>query len=394
MLLAAATAAAGAEPVPPGRAARPCVPRTVPAWRRHARELYDLLTLTTLESPTLCLAWRPGPVPCVDGWSLHHLLLGTDSAEDVVQRPFPRAAVQQQRNFLCVVRVALPDGGDYVEEEESGDRPPERSRPGEDLRPHVDTVKRVNHAGAVCAMTHLPQHPDFAVTGSLFGDLLVFDLLDCPAEAPRDGRCRPGARLSHHEAPCWSVAASAHEEGLLPSGASDGHLCLWDLRGRGATCGELAMGPRRVLKAPHGGRPVREVAFHPSSRCLLASVGDDGRLCVWDTRTPGLAGAAWAGDTTTAVAASAPGEHGSSCRALAFAPSANGLLATAGQDGTVRLWDLRRLGCEHSGRAFKASASTPLQLLAGSSPGRGDGCCCFWRHLRRGVGLRTCGARG
>jgi histone-binding protein RBBP4 len=63
------------------------------------------------------------------------------------------------------------------------------------------------------------------------------------------------------------------------------------------------------------------------SECLFASVGEDGRLCIWDVRT---------GTYEAAVNVSEKELY-----SVAVNPANNNLMLTAGEEPVVRLWDAR-----------------------------------------------------
>jgi WD40 repeat protein len=109
---------------------------------------------------------------------------------------------------------------------------------------------------------------------------------------------------------------------LLASAGNDGVAYLWD-----PAAGEP------VLRVEPGGGKLWTAAFSPSGE-ILATAGDDGVIRLWSV--PGgallhsLAGHA---DRVAAVAFSHVGYSPA-------ASSTGGLLASASDDGTVRLWDM------------------------------------------------------
>jgi len=142
-------------------------------------------------------------------------------------------------------------------------------------------------------------------------------------------------------------------------------LCLWDINNVPKSR-DLAINPLRSIQCAHSGQIAEGLVFHPENGSILSSVGADGRLCIWDTRTMST----FAATSNVWYAASAAGvaspvatvaAHTGGASALAFAPQSPVLIATGGKDHRVRLWDLRRLG----DRALDGSGNGEISTMAG-----------------------------
>ena len=200
-------------------------------------------------------------------------------------------------------------------------------------------------------------------------------------------RSLDGATVTVGQGPIRRLAVSPDER-LLALGRDDGTIVVWDVPAK------------RVLQTLSGhGLSVFDVGFVPApAGLLLASVGGDGLVQIWDPRaggqplhtlqkhggavyslavrpdgrqiaTGGEDGLVRTWDPVTGRADLAPFEHGAPVSALAYDPAGTAL-ASGGMDRTVRVWSAasgrRWLGpLAHEHQLTSLAFSPDGRLLAG-----------------------------
>ena len=165
-----------------------------------------------------------------------------------------------------------------------------------------------------------------------------------------------------HEGGINDVAWSAVAPHLFASASDDGSLALWDNR---CSAAQARSWVARVTGA-HGGAPVQCVAMSPFSETLLVSGGADGTVRLWDSRCLTGSGGkrehgsgakgGWrlrsSSSSSAAADAARPSHvlavHGDEVLSVTWNPERETVLASAGCDRRVILWDVARVGREQS----------------------------------------------
>ncbi len=196
------------------------------------------------------------------------------------------------------------------------------------------------------------------------------------AVAALAGSARPAAPMgsTRSAAPAGSVGAA-----VLASGGEDGTIRIWDTRA--GICTAVLGG-----RTNHSGRVLSVAAYRGlDGRAMLASGGEDGTIRIWDPAATGAGTTAGPGGTTaasttalgttalgtTALGAAARVLAGHTGRVLAItvitAPDGRTLLASGGDDGTIRIWDPER-----DSRAVRTLAGHPGPVWTVTVLDRGD----------------------
>lgn len=314
-------------------------------WKANSPFLYDTVITHVLSWPSLTVEWLPlKELPENSDYSIQRLVLGTYTN-------------REEEDQLFVVSVKLP----ATEGEETGTAGKLAGTAFLSKTPvKVEPVTVLNHQGEVNKARHMPQQPNIIATRPPSGDIFVFDLAEYS-----ETRVEP-IKLVGHKQEGFGLDWSPVTSGRLASGGIDKVVCLWDV---GAAS---AQSPVRQLERHT--EVISEVAWSGYQADLLASVGDDRKLILWDCRQNQPAHCLDA--------------HNSEVNAVDFNKKDPNLLATGSTDKTVAIWDQRKLTVKmaqlefHNNSVFNvrwAPYSSTL-LASGSSDRR----VCVWDLARLG----------
>jgi len=294
------------------------------AWRVNAPLLYDLFIDCTMDWPALAIDWLPDEddQPCRLAIGLH-----TDGSA-----PHEVIIAQLECDSEETMEVLdpwhswhMPGIGDM---EGFGCTVDAATGAAAPLRP----LARLMHPTEVNRVAPCPNRAQLLATKAATGAVLLFDYLaDRPAGTispdatllPREGKAVDGFALD------WGVTPGSGR--VLASGGNDGRLCLWEAER--ASGGGTPTAPFMEVASAHVGALCSLAWARAVSSPLaesLATVGDDGFLRLWDRRanTAATLHARVSADEVLAVAWNHHQGH---------------LLAVAGKDKDVCVWDARTL---------------------------------------------------
>ncbi|KAJ2514500.1 Histone acetyltransferase type B subunit 2, partial [Coemansia sp. RSA 2049] len=303
-------------------------------WKKNSPFLYDLLVTHALEWPSLTAQWFPDVErPEGKDYTLQRLLLGTHTSDN-------------EQNYLQIAQVQVPRDDAGADHHKLNPETGELGGYG-GAECKIKIVQRINHDGEINRARYMPQNPDIIATKTVVenGAVFIFDRTRHPSTPSSDGVCQADIKLVGHSREGYGMSWSTLKEGHLLSASEDTTVCLWDIRAVAKE--QRSLQPLQVFRGHTA--IVEDVAWHSMHADIFASVGDDRRLLLWDTRKD--PGAQPAADVVA---------HDSEVNCVAFNPKSEFVFATGSGDTTVALWDMRNL--KNKLHSLEAHKDEVLQL--------------------------------
>lgn len=305
-------------------------------WKKNAMYLYDLLITHTLTWPSLTVEWVPEPADSMQtggpgnsstttGHHGHHL-----NKDMLPQRLILGSNTSgTHANYLIILKVMLPSYDLQRNPNVTSMRHP--SGYGA-INSKVENFIKIPHDGDINKARLMPQNPFLIATKSSNNKVLLFDYEKHESDPgePAEGRkvsCRPDMVLEGHDDEGFGLSWNPCKRGVLASCDNSGDICIWDVDAGKTGVGRTLQPREKIVKAHNGA--VCDVQWHNLSG-LLASAGTDGKVKIYDERCR--------------ASVHAIDAHTSDVNCISFNPYSDMIFLTGSKDETVALWDMRNLG--------------------------------------------------
>jgi histone-binding protein RBBP4 len=271
-----------------------------------------------LEWPSLTCQWFPDEKENPEtGLKEYRLLLGTNTSGNA----------QEQ---LLIARYAVPkhklDAKDInAETQEIGGH-------GSVTEKYTfEVIQKINHEGEINKARYMPQNPDIIASMGPAGTVHIFDRSKHES-FPSNDIVNPQIQLVGHEQEGFGLSWSPVKKGILATGSGDTTVRVWDITDYKSE-GTHDVQAKRVYT--HHTATVNDVDWHHHHHNILASVSDDLKLAIIDTREADSSKAAF----------SIVNAHRDAVNCVAWNPHPKfeWILATGSADGSIGIWDARFL---------------------------------------------------
>eukprot|EP00916_Digyalum_oweni_P006851 GHVL01011704.1.p1 GENE.GHVL01011704.1~~GHVL01011704.1.p1 ORF type:complete len:440 (+),score=103.50 GHVL01011704.1:138-1457(+) len=322
-------------------------------WKKNTPFLYDTVIANALEWPTLTVQWLPQDN--IDT-KIRTFLYGTHTNGS-------------ESNYLFIGQINLPDEESaeidvkkYVASEEMGGL-------GLTEGLSIQQIVKIPHEGEVNRVQYLPSNPKIVATKAPSGQVLIFDTTKFDSNPKSDSICNPSLRLIGHKKEGYGLSWNTlNRPNYIASGAEDSNILYWDINSYISNTDGKSIEPTGTITGHQS--TVEDVQWHKFDDSILGSVSDDGSLMLWDIRIYN--------DNKKPCQEVLKAHNGSEINSLSFSTKVEHLIATAGSDKIVNLWDRRKIDkkihsiVHHTGEVFRVEFSpfNSTVLASGSADRR------------------------
>lgn len=267
-------------------------------WRKNVPYNYDLLLSHSLTWPSLTVQFFPAVEKTVTG-TCQNILLSTHTS-------------QADTEYLTIAAVSLPDciTDSALEKFNHSDVYGDAK---------VKIVQQIAVHDEINRARVSPFALNVIAARSDKPDIHVYDTTKHRSFENEGG---PDLILKGHESGGFGISWSTLMNGHLVTAGDEGRVCLYDIN---KDIGSKSISPLNSLES---GSAVNDCFFSFFTN-TFATVGDDRRLTIYDTR-----------DLIPRFRENA---HDSDILCVAYSPVEDNFIATGSKDGLLKVWDERKL---------------------------------------------------
>ncbi|KAI8096544.1 WD40-repeat-containing domain protein [Halteromyces radiatus] len=303
-------------------------------WKKNSPFLYDLVMTKALDWPSLTCQWLPDvEVRPEKNYQIQRMILGTHTNDE-------------EPNYLQIAEAQLPIEGKELDTRKYEEFTNEIGGYGGYNDAHIKITQKIVHEGEINRARYQYDNPNIIATKSRTGDVYIFDRTTHESFPRENEPFRPDLILKGHDMEGYGLAWNPHKSysNHLLSAGFDKKICQWDIAA--ASKEHRVLAPLRIYYGHESS--VEDVAWHMGQDTLFASVGDDKKLMIWDTRSNK--------DTPVHHIHA----HDAEVNCVEFNSGNEWILATGSGDKTAVLWDLRNM--DHKLHTLKGHQQEIFQL--------------------------------
>ncbi|KAI9301969.1 retinoblastoma binding protein 7 [Cunninghamella echinulata] len=264
-------------------------------WKKTTPMLYDIVVTRSLTWPTLTCQWLPG-ITKENESTTQEILIGTHTNDE-------------EDNYLQVLALNLPQSEDN-----------ESTTTSQAKVAKIDLSQKLNHPGEVNRARYQYKHPNIIATKTRDGPVLIYD-----RTTPLSN---PILQLTGHTTEGYGLEWNPHQTNHLLSAGYDHIICHWDIESNPDSNDKKSLEPYQRYEGHTN--CVGDISWNGIKETVFASVGDDMKLIIWDSRT----------GTKPIQKIQA---HNAEINSVAFHPTKEWMIATGSSDKTIGLFDIRKL---------------------------------------------------